>query len=107
MTPVTASVATQRAITDLVSIRRIVSGRNSLVNCLRCGIEQEDRLLLRCRPPPLALDALPMHVEVRVEQDYRLAAFTSRAANLMLIEYLTESSAASHGRRFGRGRYGR
>jgi len=46
-----------------------------------------------------------MHVELRVEQHYRLAAFTSRAADLMLIENLTKSNAACHGRCFGRGRH--
>jgi hypothetical protein len=72
------------------------------MNGFQCGFEQEDRLLFGSRPPRLAVDALPKHVKLRVEQDDRFAASASRTTNLVLVEDLMDGNVASHNRHFGR-----
>ena len=80
----------------------IVAGTARLVNRLQRRPEKEHRLLFGCRPTAFAVDALPEHVEQRVQQHDRFLAPAPRAADVVLVENLGDSNAASHEQRFGR-----
>lgn len=80
----------------------IVTGTARLVNRLQRRPEKEHRLLFGCGPTAFAVDALPEHVEQRIQQDNRLLAPATRTADVVLVENLGDSNAASHEQRFGR-----
>ena len=65
-------------------------------------MEQESRFLVRGRPPGFAVDALPKHFEVLVQQDDGLWTAAARTRNVMLIEDIIDRNASSHIRIVGR-----
>ena len=64
--------------------------------------KQECRLFVTGRPSNFAIDALPVDVELSVEQNDCFGALTPRTRDAVLIEDVGQFDASSHTRFFGR-----
>jgi hypothetical protein len=63
--------------------------------------QQQCRLFVAGRPSDFTIDALPVHIELRVDQDDRFAALTSRTRDAVLIEDVGKLDASWHTRFVG------
>jgi hypothetical protein len=63
--------------------------------------EQQRRLFLAGRPSDFTVNALPVHVELCVDQDDRFGTLAPRTRDAVLIENIGKPDASSHDRCVG------
>src|SRR5262245_43514872 len=78
--------------------------RSWLVNKFGCEMEQKRRFFVRRRPPRFAVDALPEHFELFVQQNDCFGTPATRTRDVMLVEDIIDRHASSHTRFVGYGR---
>jgi hypothetical protein len=66
------------------------------VDGLQGGTEQQRRLFFAGGPANFTIDALPVHVELSIDQDDGFGALTPRTRDAVLIENFGKADASSH-----------
>ena len=66
------------------------------MNRLQCRTEQQRRFIIIGGPSGFAVDALPTHLELRVNQDDRLRTAASGTHDAVFVEDLAEDETSLH-----------
>lgn len=68
----------------------------SLMNGLERGPEQQRRFFVACGPAAFAVDALPGHFELLVDEHHRLRAAAAGATDAMPVEHVVSRQSSLH-----------